>query len=141
MTLYTWGYGNRPATALQAILAERPHLIAIDTRLYPSSPRRPEWGKDALKAALGDRYLWCGAILGNAVLRKVAAPPGKIWAMNVSVGMVTDHLQRMAAWMDRNGYAPLFICCEQRHHGCHRTDVAELAAQVAWPGASIEHLD
>lgn len=61
--ILTFGYGNRGVETLDAILAEHDAVI-IDTRRFPKA-----WtnalSRPGLEKRYGDRYQFCGLLLGN----------------------------------------------------------------------------
>ena len=117
MTLYTVGYaslGFEPEVILSKLreLSEQYTAVIIDVRAKP-------WGLVSLpqlKERLGQkRYKWIKQ-LGNPAFR------------------------RYADTMELKYTNIIFMCAEQNHKQCHRTNVAEIQQRVRAKSEEITHL-
>ena len=125
MRVYTLGYtGWRHAELLET--AERLNATVIDVRMVPRS-RAPCWNAKAIKAALGDRYVWLEGFGnvnykgGPVVLKDFAGALKKLGEMSL------------------HGPRVILMCGCADVNVCHRKIVAEKLAKL-WH-CPVEHLE
>jgi uncharacterized protein (DUF488 family) len=127
-TLYTIGYGNRKPEAFFAMLPEGAKIV--DVRRSPTGWHQA-YCLPGLKARLGDRYRWRGA-LGNGT-NGTADHWDKLPGAD-------DWLVGFAFWYKAYGGTPVvLLCAEADYQRCHRRFVAEEIARRV-PGLEIVHL-
>ena len=126
MRVYTLGYtGWQPAELLE--VAARLNATVIDVRLMPRSRWAPGFNAKALKAALGDRYVWLEGFRnlnykgGPIVLKDFAGAVTKLGEMSL------------------RGPRVILMCGCADVNVCHRKLVAEKLAAL-WH-CPVEHLE
>lgn len=142
--VWTIGHSTRPFAEFVALLRENEVAAIADVRRFPGSRRHPEYGRDALRAALaaiGLGYLWLPELGG----RRRARPdsPNTAWR-NPAFRGYADH---MASDEFRRGWRQLvafcaaqptaLMCAELLWWRCHRALVAD--ALVA-DGITVIHI-
>ena len=73
MTVWTIGHSTRPIDAFLELLTAHGVEAIADVRRYPGSRRHPQFGREALQAALehnGFGYLWIPRLGGRRTPRK-----------------------------------------------------------------------
>lgn len=124
--VWTWGYQGKKTEDLIAILEEQ-EAIVFDARLKPFSRFDKQWGKSALQARLGHRYLhvpeW-----GNRNYKHEFAPKGVIMIADYEAG-----LKRLKGQLTQTAVVILCVC--KNHHTCHRTTIAN---QLREGGIQVE---
>jgi uncharacterized protein (DUF488 family) len=128
LVICTWGYQGRCVEALVEIVARQALDLVVDVRGNPYS-RRPEWRKEGLEEALGERYRWIGW-LGNARYRDGGAPRLRDGRRG---------MQELARLVAGGARRLLLLCYERDARACHRRIVAELARE-RFPGTRVLHL-
>jgi uncharacterized protein (DUF488 family) len=136
VALWTVGHGKRSAEALVTLLGDHDIALLIDVRRYPGSRRNPQFGRDALAAALAEhsvRYEWWGAALGG---RREPIPDGSrhpAWRDDAFRGYA-DHMDRpefRAAFSHLLSVAAqqatAVMCSETLWWRCHRRLLADCA--------------
>ncbi|WP_432840152.1 DUF488 domain-containing protein [Dactylosporangium sp. CA-092794] len=141
----TVGHGARPIGAFLEILAEAGIDTLVDVRRFPGSRRHPQFGRDALAAAVreaGLEYTWQGETLGG---RRHGRPGSRHTALrNPAFAAYADHMDTPAfrgAVDDLIARAatelPAVLCAETLWWHCHRMLVADA---LVMRGAEVEHL-
>lgn len=141
----TVGHGARPIEAFLAILVDAGVDTLVDVRRFPGSRRHPQFGRDALAAAVheaGLRYTWQGEALGG---RRQHRPGSRHTALrNAAFAGYADHMDTPAfrtAVDDLITLAatelPAVLCAETLWWHCHRMLVADA---LVLRGAAVEHL-
>ncbi|WP_327009815.1 DUF488 domain-containing protein [Dactylosporangium sp. NBC_01737] len=141
----TVGYGARPIEAFLAILTDAGVDTLVDVRRFPGSRRHPQYGRDALAAAVqqaGPRYTWQGETLGG---RRQGRPGSRHTALrNAAFAAYADHMDtaefRTAAddLIARAATGlPVVMCAETLWWHCRRMLVADA---LVLRGAVVEHL-
>ena len=145
MRVCTVGHGARPIEALLALLTDAGVDILVDVRRFPGSRRHPQFGRDALAAAVtsaGLRYTWQGETLGG---RREARPGSRHTALrNASFAAYADHMDTPAFrtavddLLDQATTAlPAVLCAETLWWHCHRMLIADA---LLLRGATVSHL-
>ena len=135
--IFTWGYGNRPIAALDALLAEHPKGVVIDTRISAKNAWTASYTRTSLEKRLGGFYMYEGHFFGNNARKE----PGPVqWMPPVELATVDAELAIIKRSLDSTDSTPIFMCCEMDWRKCHRQFVAARAVEVAWIGFDIVHL-
>ena len=145
MRVCTVGHGARSIDTFLAILAEAGVDTLIDVRRFPGSRRHPQFGRDALEAAVvgaGVRYAWQGETLGG---RREVHPGSRHTALrNASFAAYADHMDtpqfRTAAEsliLTASTGLPAVMCAETLWWHCHRMLIADA---LVLRGATVDHL-
>jgi uncharacterized protein (DUF488 family) len=145
--LFTVGHGTRPIAAFLALLRRAGIGRLVDVRTAPGSRRHPQYGRDALAAALeaaGIGYVWRGEDLGG--FRKPRPDSRHTALRNVSFRGYADHMDTPAfrkglEWLLGNATETptAFMCAESAWHRCHRRMISD--AIVARGGRVVHLLD
>jgi uncharacterized protein (DUF488 family) len=110
---YTYGYHGRSLRELVAHV-ERLNAVVIDVRFAPTS-RFPEWRRDALRRALGRRYVWVQEF-GNVLYQTQQI-------------QLSDPEKGLAVVEPIVRERPIILVCMCADHAsCHRAHVADLIA-------------
>jgi uncharacterized protein (DUF488 family) len=152
--VYTVGHSTRPGDALIGLLREHGVELLVDVRRYPGSRRYPQYGADALAAALaaaGIAYRH-EADLGG---RRRPAPdsPNTFWR-NAQFRGYADHLgtDPARAALDRVAAegavrAIALLCAEAVPWRCHRQLIADALVirgvevrHILGPGRAARHV-
>ncbi|MGC9668793.1 DUF488 family protein [Planosporangium sp. 12N6] len=143
--LFTVGHGARSIDAFTALLRAASVDTVVDIRRYPGSRRHPQFGREALDAALregGIGYEWQGAALGGRRRRREGSRHTAL--RNASFAGYADHMdtaefrEALDALVARAATArPAIMCAETYWAHCHRMLVADAAALR---GATVVHL-
>ncbi|WP_327001106.1 DUF488 domain-containing protein [Dactylosporangium sp. NBC_01737] len=141
----TVGHGARPIGALLEILAGAGVDTLVDVRRFPGSRRHPQFGRDALAAAVtgaGLTYTWQGETLGGR--RQIVAGSRHTALRNAAFAAYADHMDTQAfrtAVTDLLARAatdlPAVMCAETLWWHCHRMLIADA---LVMRGATVEHL-
>jgi uncharacterized protein (DUF488 family) len=143
--IFTVGHGARPIETLLAILDDAAVDTLLDVRRFPGSRRHPQFGREALQAAIeraGRSYAWHGETLGG---RRSAHPGSRHTALrNASFAAYADHMdtpQFRTAITDLIAAAAtnrqVVMCAETLWWHCHRMLIADA---LTLRGATVEHL-
>ncbi|WP_432994318.1 DUF488 domain-containing protein [Dactylosporangium sp. CA-233914] len=141
----TVGHGARPIGGFLAILIEAGVDTVVDVRRFPGSRRHPQFGRDALAAAVRDagmRYTWQGETLGG---RRHGRPGSRHTALrNAAFAAYADHMDTAEFRTALDGLIalaetelPAVMCAETLWWHCHRMLVADA---LVMRGAAVEHL-
>lgn len=145
MRVFTVGHGARPLDDFLATLRAAAVAGVADVRRFPGSRRHPQFGRDALPAALADaglRYDWLPA-LGGRRTAGTAPSPNPAWRV--------DAFRHYADYMDTPAFAegidallalagarPTAVLCAETHPSqCHRRLIADKLAVL---GHEVVHL-
>lgn len=143
--VFTVGHGARPVDELVAVLRDAGVGELVDIRRHPGSRRHPQFGREALAAALGRAgigYRWEGEALGG---RRSPRDGSRHTALaGHSLAGYADHMDTVEfraavdAIVARAATArPAVMCAETDWTRCHRMLVADaLTAR----GARVAHL-
>lgn len=144
MRLYTVGHSTRTIEKLIAILDGAGVRALVDGRRFPGSRRHPQFGRDALAAALaeaGIAYRWVEALGGRRRRRK--GSPHVAWENAGFAGyadhMDSDEFQAAARDLLSSGAAtPTAVMCAEAHPSqCHRRLLSDW---LTVHGAKVVHL-
>ena len=139
-TLFTVGHSTRPLEEFLALLAAHGVGRVVDVRRFPGSRRHPQFGKDALAAALADAgvdYVH-EEELGGRREAAAADSPNRAWR-NASFRAYADHtaspsfqtaLDRLLALAAERSTA--IMCAEAVPWRCHRQLIADAAVARGW---------
>jgi uncharacterized protein (DUF488 family) len=141
----TIGHGARPIGAFLEILVAAGVGTLVDVRRFPGSRRHPQFGRDALAAAVteaGLRYTWRGEALGG---RRHGGPASRHTALrNAAFAGYADHMDTptfrgaIDELIDLAATElPAVLCAETLWWHCHRMLVADA---LVMRGAVVEHL-
>jgi uncharacterized protein (DUF488 family) len=141
----TVGHGARTIETLLAVLAEAGVDMLVDVRRFPGSRRHPQFGRDALEAAVvkaGLGYAWQGETLGG---RRLAHPGSRHTALrNASFAAYADHMDtpqfRVAVehlLTTAKTDLQAVMCAETLWWHCHRMLIADA---LVLRGATVDHL-
>jgi uncharacterized protein (DUF488 family) len=141
----TVGHGARPIGTFLAILDEARVRRLIDVRRFPGSRRHPQFGRDALAAAVqsaGLTYAWRGETLGG---RRTGRPGSRHTALrNASFAAYADYMDTpefRTAVDDLVAAAATglqtVMCAETLWWHCHRMLIADA---LVLRGATVDHL-
>lgn len=143
--IFTVGHGARPIDAFIAVLRSAEVGALVDIRRYPGSRKHPQFGRDALALALGERgigYEWQGDALGG---RRSRQPGSRHSALHsASFAGYADHMDTaqfraaVDALVARVPEERLAIMCAETYwRNCHRMLVADA---LTLRGATVVHL-
>jgi uncharacterized protein (DUF488 family) len=141
-TVFTIGHGTRPVAELIACLHEVGVRVLVDVRRFPGSRRNPQFGQDALAAALDDAGLayYHAEELGG----RRSGEAGEEQFGCIRVGAFRSYAARMgsATWQRALADAlaepaPCFMGAETLWTRCHRRLIAEL---LVARGLKVVHL-
>jgi uncharacterized protein (DUF488 family) len=131
MRVFTIGHGARSIDELLACLREAGVRTLVDVRHFPGSRRHPQFGRDALSAAVveaGIAYIHAVELGGRR-----SNEPGEERFGCIRVAAFRSYAARMARdeWQAAlTGAlaepAPCFMCAETLWWRCHRRLIAEL---------------
>ena len=143
-TLYTIGHSTRTTEEFIAVLEDAGVRLLADVRAYPASRRHPQFGREALAAALAAReirYAWLGKALGG---HRAARPDSPNTALAAAWRGYADHMQ---AARFKEGLAQLqewaltgpvaCMCAERNPDDCHRQFIADSLVSQGW---KVTHL-
>lgn len=136
----TVGHGARPVEEFVAVLTTAGVDTLVDVRRFPGSRRHPQFGRDALAAALraaGLRYAWEGEALGG---RRQRRPDSRHTALrNASFAAYADHMDtpEFRTALDRLTDGSAVMCAETLWWRCHRMLIADA---LVLRGVTVEHL-
>jgi uncharacterized protein (DUF488 family) len=141
----TVGHGARAIGEFVAVLGEAGVETLVDVRRFPGSRRHPQFGRDALAAAVqraGLAYVWRGEALGG---RRQERPGSRHTAVpNASLAGYAQHMDtaefRLAiddlVAAAETGLQAV-MCAETLWWQCHRMLIADA---LVLRGAAVEHL-
>ena len=143
--VFTVGHGTRSSEAFAGLLLDAEVSTLIDIRRFPGSRRHPQFGRDALAAALREErigYEWQGDALGG---RRSGRPDSRHTALrNRSFSGYADHMDSpefrtaVDALIARADVErPSIMCAETLWWRCHRMLVADA---LVMRGATVIHL-
>ena len=139
-TLFTVGHSTRPIDEFLALLAAHGIERLVDVRRFPGSRRHPQFGQDALAAALGSAGIGYTHEVELGGRRETAAAdsPNRAWR-NASFRAYADHTAspEFQAALDRVLTAAAerpttVMCAEAVPWRCHRQLIADAAVARGW---------
>lgn len=131
MRVFTVGHSTRSTEELIAILRAAGVRVLVDVRRFPGSRRHPQFGREALAAALGEAgitYRWVEALGGRRSRR--AGSPHVAWE-NAGFAGYADHMDtaefRDAAARELlSSTEPTAVMCAEAHPSqCHRRLISD----------------
>jgi uncharacterized protein (DUF488 family) len=144
VVVYTVGHSTLPLTNFLALLAAHGIQLVADVRQFPASRRHPQFGREALAAALADAgvgYVWLRALGGRRRTRDDS--PHVAWR-NPSFRGYADHMdgaEFAAGLAELLGHArdrpTAVLCAEAVPWRCHRQLISD--ALVA-RGVDVRHI-
>jgi uncharacterized protein (DUF488 family) len=140
MRIFSVGHGARPLDELVCTLAAGQVRQLVDVRSFPGSRRHPQFGQEALAAALpasGITYQWEPRLGGRRRPRR--SPDGGVALPSANPAWLVDAFRHYADYMDEpefaDGLAALlalaegaptaFMCAETHWSQCHRRLIAD----------------
>jgi uncharacterized protein (DUF488 family) len=140
--LHSIGYGARTLEDLVGTLREFGIGYVLDVRTSPYSKFKPEFGREALTAALearGLRYVFMGDTLGGQPQDPACYTDGKVdYAKVRAQGFFAQGLERLRKAHERRVRVAL-LCSEGRPEQCHRSKM--IGEALAAAGLPIRHID
>jgi uncharacterized protein (DUF488 family) len=132
LTIWTIGHSTRPLGEFLGLLAENRVEGVADVRSHPGSRHYPQYGQNALRAALIENdieYTWMQTLGGRRRAR--ADSPNTVWR-NVSFRGYADYMQTEAFDFGLNALLDLarkkrtsLMCAEAVWWRCHRSMIAD----------------
>ena len=143
--IYTIGYGSRPLEAFTAVLQHHQIAYLIDIRSAPYSRHKPEFSKDALRAALqaeGIRYIFMGHTLGGRPNHPGCYVNGSVdYAKVKEMDFYQEGIGRLQTAFQQQQRVAI-MCSEEKPEHCHRTLlVGASLTELAIPLAHIDETD
>lgn len=141
-SLHTIGYGARTLEELiDALLANRIEYL-LDVRTSPYSKFKPEFGREALEAALkarGIRYVFMGDTLGGQPRDPDCYTDGKVDYDKVRrQPFFQAGIERLRTAHEK-GVRVVIMCSEGRPEECHRSKM--IGEALAAAGIPVRHID
>jgi uncharacterized protein (DUF488 family) len=143
-TIWTIGHSTRPIEEFHDLLAESRIEFIADVRSYPGSRRYPQYGREALAAALAAHaigYHWLPSLGGR---RRVSPDSPNVAWRNASFRGYADHMStaEFAQGLGQlseiaNKTRTAIMCSESVWWRCHRSMIAD-ALRVA--GTEVLHI-
>jgi uncharacterized protein (DUF488 family) len=131
-TLFTIGHSTLSLDAFLRALLENGVELLVDVRRYPGSRRHPQFGQEALFAALreaGIEPVWREGLGGRRQPREGSVNTG--WRNNSFRGyadyMQTDAFRAEVDWLIAQAKAGVVMCAEAVPWRCHRSLIADAA--------------
>ncbi len=138
--IFSVGHSNLSADAFFVLLAPPEVRVLADVRAFPGSRRHPQFGREALAQACGERgiaYRWMPALGGR---RRASSAPSPHLAWQV------DAFRHYADYMDTAEFAAAlavledearraptaFMCAEALWWQCHRRLIADRLLVAGW---------
>jgi uncharacterized protein (DUF488 family) len=144
MTVWTIGHSTRTIDDFLAILAVHGIETLVDVRRFPGSRRLPQFGSDAVAAALAEHgigYRWIEALGGRRRLDQ--ASPNDGWR-NDSFRAYADHIatEEFARGLDEllmlaSASRTTIMCAELLWWRCHRRLIADV---LTYLGHEVRHI-
>jgi uncharacterized protein (DUF488 family) len=155
VTVFTIGHSTRTTAELLELLRAHGVQLLVDVRRFPGSRRHPQFGRDALAAALAEaaiEYRHEEALGGRRTTERGAAPsPNTAWR-HAAFRAYADYmatppfhaaLQRLID--DARERTPAIMCAEAVPWRCHRRLVTDAllargvrVADIIGPGPAVE---
>jgi uncharacterized protein (DUF488 family) len=142
--VYTIGHSTHPLATFLALLERHGVRAVVDVRRFPGSRRHPQFGRDALAAALaarGIRYAHLEALGGRRPVR--SGSPNGGWDVRAFQGYA-DHMAsaEFAADLERlealaRAALTTVMCAEAVWWRCHRRLVADALVARGWEVAHV----
>jgi len=140
--IYTIGYGSRSLEAFTAVLQHYHIAYLLDIRSAPYSRYKPEFGKEALQAALaaqGIRYLFMGDSLGGRPSQADCYIDGKVDYEKVkTMDFYQEGISRIQTAFQQQ-QAVVLMCSEGKPENCHRSKL--IGASLAHLNIPVAHID
>lgn len=131
--VYTFGHSSRSIEEFISALRSYDITLVVDVRLFPGSQRNPQFGADALAAALDEHgigYCHLEALGGRRSDSRADSPNGE-WE-NDSFQAYADYaltdefqtaLDELVALAEDD--VPVIVCAEAVYWRCHRRIIAD----------------
>jgi uncharacterized protein (DUF488 family) len=140
--IYTIGYGSRSLEAFTAVLQRYHIAYLLDIRSAPYSRYKPEFGKEALQAALatqGIRYLFMGDSLGGRPNQPGCYTEGKVDYEKVkTMNFYQEGISRIQTAFQQQQTVVL-MCSEGKPENCHRSKL--IGATLTQLNIPVAHID
>ena len=145
-TIFTIGHSNHPAATFFGVLERHAIRTLADVRAIPGSRRHPQFGRDALAAACGERaiaYRWMPG-LGGRRRSHLASSPHVAWQVPAfrAYADYTETPEFRAALGELTAAAEadptVFMCAEALWWQCHRRLIADRLVAGGW---TVLHID
>ena len=140
--IYTIGYGARNVEKMVSVLQANLIQYLIDIRTSPYSSYKPEFSKNALKAALeadGIRYLFMGDTLGGQPEDNVCYTDGKVDYEKVAQQPFYREGIRRLHKASKQGQRVVLMCSEGKPENCHRSKL--IGKTLTAEGVEVWHID
>jgi uncharacterized protein (DUF488 family) len=144
VTVWTIGHSTRTADECIAVLAAHEIEMVVDVRRFPGSRRLPQFGAEALSAALraaGVGYRWIEALGGRR--RPDPESPNDAWENEAFRGYA-DHTESeefaeglFELLMIAGGVRTAVMCAELLWWRCHRRIIADVLVAL---GYEVRHI-
>jgi uncharacterized protein (DUF488 family) len=141
-TLHSIGYGRRTLDELVAALKVRGIEYLLDVRTAPYSKFKPEFGREALDAALkarGIRYVFLGDALGGQPRDPACYTDGKVDYRKVRAQAFFQRGLDRLRKAHEQGLRAALLCSEGRPEQCHRSKM--IGEALAEAGIPLCHID
>lgn len=145
--VYTVGHSTRTVDEVVAMLRANGVTDLVDVRSFPGSRRYPQWGREALAAALpGDlSYRWLPAIGGRRHTPAGTPSPNDGWRVKAfrdyADYTATDEFAAGLAELEelagRPGHRVAIMCSEAVPWRCHRRIIADALLR---DGYAVHHI-
>ncbi|MGH2498636.1 MAG: DUF488 family protein [Candidatus Limnocylindria bacterium] len=144
MPIWSVGHGAREIAAFIALLRDARIETLADVRAFPGSRRHPQFGKDALRAALGAAAIAYEHIASLGGRRRTTAvsphtalrvPAFRAYADHMASDEFAAAYARLGALASERRTA--FCCAETPWWRCHRRLIADRLAVDGW---EVRHL-
>lgn len=144
LTVWTVGHSTRPLDDFLALLAAYEIEVLADVRRFPGSRRLPQFGAEALEAALAARgiaYRWLAALGGRR--RPDPESPNTAWR-HPAFRAYADHVASeefaeglFELLMIAQGQRTAIMCSEILWWRCHRRLIADVLTSL---GVEVVHI-
>jgi uncharacterized protein (DUF488 family) len=144
MTIWTIGHSTRPIEEFVAVLEAHDIETVVDVRRYPGSRRLPQFGRDALAAALAAHaigYRWIEALGGRR--QRDPASPNDGWRNDAFRGYA-DHTSSEEFARGLHELLTLaaasrttVMCAEMLWWQCHRRLISDVLTAL---GHEVRHI-
>lgn len=144
LTVWTLGHSTHSIEELLAILAAHRIEVVADVRRFPGSRRLPQFGAEALAAALAAHdvaYRWIAALGGRR--RPDASSPNSAWR-HPAFRAYADHVATeefaeglVELLMVAHGARTAIMCSEVLWWRCHRRLIADVLVSL---GVAVLHV-
>lgn len=143
--VYTIGHSTRAVEEVVAMLRANAVTDLVDVRSFPSSRKHPQWGQEALIAALPDdlTYRWLPALGGRRYTPVNTPTPNDGWRVKAfrdyADYMASDEFVTGLAELEElaAGRRPAIMCSEAVPWRCHRRLITDALLR---DGIPVNHI-